>query len=175
MADPYFGEIRTVGFNFAPAGWAMCNGQIMPISQNTALFSILGTTYGGDGRSTFALPNLNAAFAIGQGQGAGLSERYLGEMGGVSSVTLNQLELPSHAHGASAVASVGTSGDPTNRVWAQPRYGRTAQKAYAPTPNTPMAPDALAVTGGGQPHENMPPYVGMYFVIALYGVFPPRD
>nr|WP_314845273.1 tail fiber protein [uncultured Microbacterium sp.] len=174
MTEPFVGEIRTVGFSYAPLNWAMCNGQLLPISQNTALFAILGTNYGGDGRATFALPNLNGAFAIGRGRGPGLTERYVGEIGGARSVTLTQNEMPSHAHQANAVPAPGTSGDPQGRRWAQSRYGRAARETYAPTRDTSLAPDALAPAGGSLPHNNMPPYVGMYFVIALNGVFPPR-
>jgi microcystin-dependent protein len=175
MSDPYVGEIRTVGFNFAPYGWAMCSGQIIPIAQNTALFSLIGTLYGGNGTTTFALPNLNGSFAIGRGDGAGLTPRRVGDQGGLSSVTLSIAEIPAHTHEAAGVAAAGTSGSPDARRWAQPRFGRVAQNAYGTTANTAMASDALGFAGGGEPHENMPPYLAMYFVIALSGVFPPRD
>lgn len=174
MSDQYLGEIRTVGFNFAPQGWATCDGQILPIAQNTALFSLLGTYYGGDGKTTFALPNLNRTFAIGQGRGPGLTERALGEMGGVSTVTLTQSEMPLHTHVANAVAAAGNSGDPEGRVWAEPRYGRAVRPAYAATGGQVMAADALTAAGGNQPHENMPPFLTMTFVIAMTGIFPPR-
>ncbi|MGW8482654.1 phage tail protein [Microbacterium sp. NPDC055903] len=174
MADPYIGEIRTVAFNFAPRNWAMCDGQILPISQNTALFSILGTTYGGNGESTFALPDLNGSFAIGAGQGPGLSQRDLGETGGSETVTLLASEMPTHTHAARAVPATGTSGDPRGRTWAQPRYGRVPREAYGPGHDVTMAPGAIAPTGVGLPHNNMPPFVGMYYVIALTGVYPPR-
>lgn len=174
MSDQFLGEIRTVGFSYAPLGWALCSGQILPIAQNTALFSLLGTYYGGNGQSTFALPNLNGAFAIGQGHGPGLSPRFIGEMGGTSTVTLLPMEMPSHTHTAAGAAGAGTSGDPQGRRWAQPRFGRSTRSAYAPTTNAAMSPDAVGVAGGNQPHENMPPYVGMYFVIAMQGIYPPR-
>ncbi|GAA1147392.1 tail fiber protein [Microbacterium natoriense] len=175
MVDPYVGEIRTVGFNFAPQGWAMCNGQLIPIQQNTALFSLLGTNYGGDGKVTFALPNLNSSFVIGQGEGPGLTPRIIGEMGGTASVTLLSSEMPSHTHTANAVATPGNTGSPADRRWAETRYGRATRNAYSSSKNTTMAPDALAPSGGNSAHNNMPPYVGMYYVIALQGVFPPRD
>lgn len=174
MSDQYLGEIRTVGFNFAPRGWATCDGQILPIQQNTALFSLLGTNYGGDGRTTFALPNLNRTFAIGQGQGPGLTDRNVGEMGGVTAVTLLQTEMPAHTHTVNAVAAAGNSGDPLGRVWAEPRYGRAVRDAYGSPRNAPMAPDAVTPAGGNQPHNNMPPYLTMTYVIAMTGIFPPR-
>jgi len=174
MSDQFVGEIRTVGFNFAPTGWALCDGQIMPIAQNTALFSLLGNVYGGNGQTTFALPNLNSSFAIGHGQGPGLSRRDLGEAGGSPQVTLISSEMPAHTHAAVGVAGAGNSGDPQGRRWAQPRFGRATRNAYAPAANAVMAPDAVTVVGGNQPHENMPPFLGMYFVIALEGIFPPR-
>lgn len=172
--DPFLGEIRTIGFTYAPRGWAMCSGQLLPIAQNTALYSILGIQFGGDGKTTFALPNLNGAFAIGQGAGPGRTPRSVGDFGGVSAVTLTQAEIPAHTHRPNAVAATGTSGDPAGRTWAQPRYGRAARDAYGADGDVAMAADALLPAGGSQPHENMPPYLGMYFVIALTGVFPPR-
>jgi microcystin-dependent protein len=176
MSDPYLGEIRTVGFNFAPRGWAMCSGQILPISQNTALFSLLGTVYGGNGTSTFGLPNLNGAIAIGQGQGPGLTERTLGEAGGAPAVSLLTSEMPAHTHAAMASTAVATTGNAADDVWAVPRYGRAARPAYAPASasNAAMSPAALGIAGGSGPHNNLPPYLGVYFVIALQGAFPPR-
>ncbi|MDL9979517.1 phage tail protein [Microbacterium sp. ASV49] len=173
MSDPFVGEIRTVGFNFAPKGWAMCSGQLIPISQNTALFSLLGTYYGGNGTSNFALPNLNGVMVIGQGQGPGLSLRDIGEIGGASAVSLVQDELPPHTHQPIGSTATATSGEPQNLTWAEPRLGRAQRAAYAPTPSTPMAP--LGMTGGGAAHNNMPPYLAMYYVIALQGVYPPRS
>lgn len=174
MSDQFVGEIRTVGFNFAPQGWATCDGQILPISQNTALFSLLGTQYGGNGETTFALPNLNRTFAIGHGQGPGLSDRVIGEEGGATTVTLLSTEMPSHSHTANAVAAPGNSGDPNGRVWAEPRYGRAVRAAYSSTKNTTLVPSAISAAGGGQPHDNMPPFLTMTFVIALVGIYPPR-
>ncbi len=172
--DPFLGEIRTVGFNYAPAGWATCDGQTLPISQNTALFSLIGTYYGGDGRVTFALPNLNGAMPIGQGSGPGLTSRLVGEIGGSASVTLLGSEMPQHRHSVNAVTAAGDSGSPVDRVWAAQRYGRGTRKAYAATADTTMRPDALGGAGASNPHNNMPPYLGMYYIIALSGIFPPR-
>ncbi|ALX65996.1 phage tail protein [Microbacterium sp. XT11] len=175
MAEPYIGEIRTVGFDFAPRGWARCDGQLLPISQNTALFSLLGTNYGGNGTTTFALPNLNGAFAIGQGDGPGLTPRRVGDFGGTTAVTLLRSEMPMHTHGVTGVAAAGTSGDPRGRSWAQSRYGRASRNGYTPGHDTMMAPGAVAAAGESAPHNNMPPFLGMCFVIALTGVFPPRE
>jgi microcystin-dependent protein len=172
MADPFVAEIRMFGFNFAPRGWATCDGQILPIAQNTALFSLLGTTYGGDGRTNFALPNLQSAFAIGQGQGPGLSNRLLGDSGGAASVTLQTSEMPPHTHGLMSTASP-TSGSPTGASLAPTATGASAYRI--PGATAAMAPDALLASGGSQPHENRQPYLGMLFCIALQGVFPPRS
>lgn len=173
MADPFVAEIRMVGFNFAPKGWAQCNGQILPLSQNTALFSLLGTQYGGDGKSTFALPNMEGSAPMHWGQGAGLSQRYVGEMGGSQYVTLIQTEMPLHTHTAMGNGDGPTTSDPQNAVWTT--TGRTGAPAYGPTTNLQqMNPMALSVTGGSMPHNNMQPYLTVNFIIALQGVFPPR-
>jgi len=170
MANPYVGEIRAFGFNFAPRGWATCDGQIIPISQNTALFSILGTTYGGNGISNFALPNLQGATPLGQGQGPSLSTYVLGQSGGTETVTLGINELPSHNHTANAVAAPGTLLSPQGRATAEVRGG-----TYAATHDATMNAAALAANGNGLPHNNMPPYLTVTFCIALQGVFPPRS
>jgi microcystin-dependent protein len=177
MSAPFVGEIRTVGFNFAPLGWALCNGQLLPISQNVALFSILGTYYGGDGISTFGLPNLQGAGPIGAGQGPGLSQFDLGETGGATAVTLIQAEIPDHTHAINAVSGSGTQNSPAGGVLATAHYGRALDQQYGPTSATPvaMSPTALAVAGGNLPHNNLPPYLVVNFIIALQGVFPPRD
>jgi microcystin-dependent protein len=172
MSDPFVGEIRMFGGNFAPRGWALCNGQLLPISQNTALFSLLGTYYGGDGKTTFALPNLQGRVPLQQGQGPGLSDRVLGELGGEQAVTLLQSEMPAHNHTVGCDSGVGTVGPPTNGMWAAGGRGRPS--AYSATPNTIMAPNALAIAGGSLPHNNMQPYLCVTFIIALQGVFPPR-
>ena len=171
MADPFVAEIRIFPFNFAPTGWAFCNGQILPISQNTALFSLLGTTYGGNGQSTFALPNLQGNAAMFWGQGPGLSLHDLGETGGSQTVTLLQSEIPSHSHTLRASLDDADLAIPT----AGRSLARASSNLYiAANPNTPMAPEALAPAGGSLPHNNMMPYLTLSFCIALQGVFPPR-
>lgn len=175
MSNPFLAEIRIFTGNFAPKGWALCDGQLMPISQNTALFSLLGTNYGGDGKSNFALPDLQACAPMQAGQGSGLSLRDLGETGGEQTVTLLQTEMPAHSHSALADAS-GSQGSPTNNVWASAGFGRPA--AYAASnaqTNVPMNPFALSIAGGNQPHNNMQPFLGLTFIIALQGVFPARS
>jgi microcystin-dependent protein len=173
MADPFVAEIRIFAGNFAPTGWALCNGQLLPISQNTALFSLLGTTYGGDGKTSFALPNLQGRAPMHPGQGPALSNRSLGESGGAESVALLPSEMPPHTHGLSlaAVNAAATHPDPAGHLPAQ-----TAEPGYCTT-GTPvdMAPNLLASTGGSQPHNNLQPYLALNFIIALQGVFPPRS
>ncbi len=174
--DPFVAEIRIFPFNFAPKGWAWCNGQLLPISQNTALFSLLGTTYGGDGKSTFALPDLQGRAAMFDGQGPGLSFRSLGEQGGVQTVTLIISEMPSHTHAANAKVAGGIA-NPTNMVWGTSNATKVAANFYAPAVANPpviMNPLALANNGQSFPHNNMMPYNTFYFNIALQGVFPPR-
>jgi microcystin-dependent protein len=175
MADPFVAEIRIFTFNFAPKGWAFCDGQLMAIMQNTALFSLLGTTYGGDGKSTFSLPNLQGRVAIHQGQGPGLSLRDLGEEGGEASVTLIASELAPHNHpvNASGVSanklSPGGNFPAASLPATQPRY---VTAAVAPVQ---MAAGMISGGGGGgQPHENRQPYLALNFCIAMQGVFPPR-
>jgi microcystin-dependent protein len=176
MADPFVAEIRIFPFNFAPTGWAMCNGQILPLSQNTALFSLLGTTYGGDGKSNFALPNLQGGGAIHQGQGPGLTDRFLGETGGEESVTLVATEMPAHAHQfGGSVAANGGSLTPVNSIWAQAPFGRGALNIYGTPANVALNPNCLSITGSSLPHNNLQPYLTLNFCIALQGVFPPRS
>lgn len=172
MADPFVAEIRIFPFNFAPKGWAFCAGQLLPISQNTALFSLLGTTYGGDGKSTFQLPNMEGNAPMQPGQGPGLSLHDLGEVGGSSSVTLIQGEMPFHAHVLNAASGdQAESNVPTNFAMSRSVNGN----AYAaPGTVVQMAPQALTITGGSAPHNNMQPYLTLNFCIALQGVFPPR-
>jgi len=176
MSDPFVAEIRIFPFNFAPTGWAMCNGQILPISQNTALFSLLGTTYGGDGKSTFALPNIQNGGAIHQGQGPGLTDRFLGETGGEETVTLLLTEIPAHFHQfGGSVAAGGTSQTPTGSIWAEAPAGRGGfLNIYGTPANVALNPNCLAITGGGLPHNNLQPYLTLNFCIALQGIFPPR-
>jgi microcystin-dependent protein len=176
MADPFVAEIRIFPFNFAPKGWAFCDGQILPISQNTALFSLLGTTYGGDGKSTFALPDLQGSVPMHPGQGPGLSLFDLGQIGGSESITLLISEIPAHTHGVGrALNDVGNSTSPANAVWAQAGAGRGGAALYVDgSPTGKVNVNSLSVTGGGLPHNNMQPYLTLNFCIALQGVFPPR-
>ncbi|MGH2721558.1 MAG: phage tail protein [Actinomycetota bacterium] len=173
MADPFVAEIRIYPFNFPPTGWAFCDGQLLPISQNTALFSLLGTTYGGDGKSTFALPNLQGRSPMQPGQGPGLSLHDLGETSGSETVTLLTSEIPSHSHGLLASPDAADVQSPAaDRCLARSSPGF----AYGTgTPAATMAPQALAPAGGDAPHNNMPPYLTLSFCIALQGVFPPRS
>jgi microcystin-dependent protein len=176
MGDPFIGEIRHVGFDFPPVGWAACDGRIMSISQNPALFSILGTYYGGNGQTTFALPDLRNRFAMAVGNGPGLSPHVLGEMAGSETVTLLSDQMPVHSHTPLASAKAGDVESPANASWAQPRSGRVPDKAYATGPTeTTMAPQALQTAGGGQPHNNMPPYLTTNYIIALEGIYPSRS
>lgn len=168
---PYLGEILAVPYNFAPHGYALCAGQIMSISQNTALFSLLGTTYGGDGRVTFALPDLRGRSAISSGQGAGLTVRDLGEMDGEEQVTLTVSQMPSHTHSVQGSSVVGTSVTPDGNVWAT----QSRLKIFSAAANTLMSPGATSISGGSQPHDNRSPYTVLNYVIALQGIFPPRS
>ena len=179
MADPFVAEIRIFGFNFAPRGWAFCQGQLLPISQNTALFSLLGTYYGGNGSTNFALPNLQGSAAIGTGQGPGLSIQSLGEVGGVDSVTLLSTQIPSHTHTLSA--GVLSTPNPAQNV-ATPAgnamFGLSGpNNTYIDpvAPNTTFNAAALATVGTNTPHENRQPFVALNFCIAMQGVFPPRS
>ncbi len=174
MSSPFVAEIRIFGFNFAPVGWATCNGQIMPISQNTALFSLLGTTYGGDGKTTFALPNLQGSAPMHAGQGAGLSLRDLGEIGGEATVTLLQTEMPSHPHTAQAYPNAGGM-DPTNNSWSLANQRGISEYAPSSAQNVQMSPQALSIAGGSLPHNNLMPYLTVNFCIALQGIFPARS
>lgn len=173
MADPFVAEIRIFPFNFAPKGWAWCDGQLLPLSQNTALFSLLGTTYGGNGQSNFALPDLQARAPMHPGQGPGLSLHDLGETGGSETVTLLESEIPSHPHSLRASSDDGDLKAPTpNRVLGRSISGSAYQSSGAGL--QAMSPSALAPNGSDQPHNNMQPYLTFYFNIALQGVFPPR-
>jgi microcystin-dependent protein len=169
--DPFVAEIRIFPFNFAPKGWAFCDGQILPISQNTALFSLLGTTYGGDGKSNFALPNMQGNAPMHPGQGPGLSLHDLGETGGSETVTLLESEIPSHSHAIQASKSDATDTNAGNELLAK---GIGIGGYAAPGPLIAMSDQALAPAGGDQPHNNMQPYLTLNFCIALQGVFPPR-
>ncbi len=172
MADPFVAEIRIFPFNFAPRGWAWCDGQLLPLSQNTALFSLLGTTYGGNGQSNFALPDLHGSVPMHPGQGPGLSLYDLGETGGSETVTLLQSEIAAHSHQSRAdtLDLADTNVPSANASFALSAGGTLYQSAA----DTSLAPEALASAGGDQPHNNMQPYLTLCFNIALQGVFPPR-
>jgi microcystin-dependent protein len=173
MADPFVAEIRIFPFNFAPQGWAWCDGQLLPLSQNTALFSLLGTTYGGNGKSNFALPDLQGRAPMHPGQGPGLSLHDLGETGGSETVSLLESEIPAHAHGLMSLGAPANRTSPVGNTIARP----TAGNAFVPPGGQPlvaMSGQSLAPAGGDQPHNNMQPYLTFYFCIALQGVFPPR-
>lgn len=172
MADPFVAEIRIFPFNFAPKGWAWCNGQILPISQNTALFSLLGTTYGGDGKSTFALPDLTGRVPIHPGQGSGLSLYDLGQTGGVENVSLLESEIPIHNHNLLGNMNGAESFDPSGNSLANADNAIYSQNGLN---NTKLEARTLASAGGGVPHNNLMPYLTFYFNIALQGVFPPRS
>jgi microcystin-dependent protein len=173
VSEPFLGEVRMFGGNFAPRGWALCNGQLLSISQNTALFSILGTTFGGDGRVTFGLPNLQGRYAMHWGNGPGLTPRILGETAGSESVTLLTTQMPAHNHTLRAAAeATGDTGRPGNgslATSATPIYSASNQ------PDTSMNAGSITPSGGGQPHDNMPPYQCVTFIIALEGIFPSRN
>jgi microcystin-dependent protein len=172
--DPFVAEIRIFPFNFAPKGWAFCDGQILPLSQNTALFSLLGTTYGGDGKSNFALPNMQGNVPMHPGQGPGLSLHDLGETGGSDTVTLLESEIPSHSHNLMASAQPATRTGPAGNSFARTAAGSTPYLAPAGAPLVTMADNAVAPAGGDQPHNNLMPYLTLNFCIALQGVYPPR-
>lgn len=174
MSNPFVAEIRIFAGNFAPNGWAQCNGQLLPISQNTALFSLLGTTYGGDGKSNFALPNLQGQAPLQAGQGPGLSLRDLGETSGEQSVTLLVTEMPVHSHTVQAATSGGLP-SPTANAWASGAKGHPASYAAPGGQTVQMNPLGTAVTGSSLPHNNMSPYLCLTFIIAMQGVFPPRS
>jgi microcystin-dependent protein len=172
MADPFVGEIRIFPFTFAPMGWAWCDGQLLPISQNTPLFALLGTTYGGNGKSNFALPDLQGRAPVQPGAGPGLSPRDLGETGGSATVTLLESEIPAHSHQLRAATQ-----DPADVNIPSPTAafaGSTGGTLYQSVSDTQLAPEALGPTGGDQPHDNMQPYLTFNFNIALQGVFPQR-
>lgn len=168
MSDPYIGEIKVVSFTYPPKGWASCNGQLLPLNQNQALFSILGTMYGGDGRVNFALPNLQGRMPIHWGVNQG--NYNVGQAGGEYAHTLSVNEIPAHLHPPAAQSVASNPGiSPAGAFWAT-----TPAEAFAPNPDTQMNPAAVTNTGGSQPHENTPPYLALNFVIALVGIFPSR-
>lgn len=175
MSEPFLGEIRMFSGNFAPSGWALCDGQLLSIAQNTALFSILGTTFGGNGQTTFALPDLRGRVPMGWGQGPGLSPRTLGEQGGSETVTLIANQMPAHTHAAMASSSQGTQFSPEGGVPAVlVNQSGQPENIYSTTPTTTMAPQSIGIAGGSQPHQNMQPFLCLSFIIALQGIYPSR-
>jgi microcystin-dependent protein len=175
MSDPFVAEIRMFAGNFAPKGWATCDGQLLPISQNTALFSLLGTFYGGDGKSTFALPNLEGSTPVGQGQGAGLSEYFLGQASGSSTITLLTSEMPLHTHTLRGNFNTADVNDPSPaRSLARSDPG-TLYQSNTSANLTNMAFQALSISGASSPHNNMMPFLTVTFIIAQQGIFPPRS
>jgi microcystin-dependent protein len=166
---PYLGEIRYVSFNFAPSGWAMCNGQLLPINQNAALFNLIGTTYGGDGQTTFALPDMRGRVPVATGQGVNLSSRILGEQGGQETVTLTVEQMPAHRHPIKASSAAGNSKAPSGNVLAN--GGSTAVYSNQ-APDVELGSKAVTSVGQGQPHENMQPFLAMTCIIALQGIYP---
>jgi len=171
MPEPFLCEIRIFAGNFAPAGWAFCDGQILPISQNIALFSILGTRFGGDGQVTFALPDLRGRVPIQPGQGNGLSLRNLGESGGAETHALAVTEMPAHTHAMRAGAANGASDDPTGRVLAR---APSAIPEFGPGADSDLSPEAVQSSGNSVPHDNMQPYLVVNYIIAMQGVYPPQ-
>jgi microcystin-dependent protein len=169
MSQPFIGEIRMFAGTFAPAGWALCQGQAMSISENDALFTLIGTTYGGDGQNTFNLPDLQGRIPLHHGQGAGLQNYIMGEAAGVESVTLTTNQIPTHTHAYTASTAAGTDNNPQGNVIAD----GPAQAFIEANPNNAMAPQAVMPAGGSQPHENRMPVLAVQFIISLYGIFPP--
>jgi microcystin-dependent protein len=169
VSSPYIGEIRMFGGNFAPAGWAFCDGQLLPISENDALFTLIGTTYGGDGQSTFALPNLQSRVPVHQGTGPGLATYLIGEQGGVETVTLTTQQIPLHNHPWLASTGSGTSNSPANNITASPPVAKLYRVG---SPSDPMSPTIVQPTGGNQPHDNLQPYLAINYILSLFGVFP---
>jgi microcystin-dependent protein len=170
MAQPYVGEIRMFGGNFAPAGWMLCDGQLLPISENETLFQLIGTTYGGDGQETFALPNLQSRVPIHMGTAKGGTTYQLAEMAGTESVTLSVNQMPTHTHSLIASTQTGTDKSPKGRITDQTSGG--VQIYIEEAPDQPMAANAIAPEGGSQPHENCQPFLCINFIISLFGIFP---
>lgn len=175
MSEPFIAEIRIFAGNFAPRGWAFCNGQLLPVSQNTALFSLIGTTYGGDGRSTTALPNLQGRAPMHPGRGPGLTARRLGERGGVEMVTLSEAQMPSHNHTLRGSVENGEQGSLTGTVSLGRSRGGTLYQTNVSSNLVDMASQSLPNTGGSQAHDNMQPFLAINFIIALVGLYPSRS
>ncbi|MDO3383025.1 phage tail protein [Gilvimarinus algae] len=174
MSEPFIAEIRIFAGNFAPRSWAFCNGQLLPISQNTALFSLIGTTYGGDGRTTTALPNMEGRAPMQPGRGPGLTDRRLGQKGGVETVTLTEAQMPNHTHQWQVSPREGNDNDPGPNQYIG--GGSSEQSIYSPDANlVPLAERAMPAAGGSQAHNNMQPFLAMNFIIALQGLYPSRS
>lgn len=173
MSTPFIGEIRMFAGNFAPVGWAFCNGQLLAIAENDALFALIGTTYGGDGQTTFALPDLRGRLPLHMGQGPGLSNRILGEIAGTESVTLITNQIPVHDHSFIGTSSNASSGSPSGTLVAYP----ASIDLYRPgsTPGANLAPNAIGSQGGSQPHDNLQPFLCVSFIISLFGIFPTQN
>ena len=170
MSEPFIAEIRIFAGNFAPRGWAFCNGELKPIAQNTALFSLLGTTYGGDGRTTFGLPNLQGRAPMHPGRGPGLTARRLGQQGGSETVTLTEAQMPSHNHTLRGTGSIGTEPSPQNNFW-----GENTRRPYGAGNSAQLSSQTINNSGGSQPHNNMQPFLVLNFIIALIGLYPSRN
>lgn len=175
MSNPYLAEIRMFAGNFAPVGWAFCSGQLLPIAQNTALFSLIGTYYGGNGTTTFQLPNLQSRLPVHQGQGPGLSPYAIGQTGGTETVTVNSQQMPQHNHGMNASSGPGTQVLATGNYWAEDGASRGGKVYASSTDGTLMNAAALGQTGGGLPHTNIQPCLAVSFIIALQGIYPSRN
>lgn len=170
MSDPFLGEVRMFAGTFAPVGWELCNGQLISIAENDALYNLLGTTYGGDGVNTFGLPDLRGRSPIHQGSAGGLTPRVLGSMLGVETVSLTAAQTPAHFHPVHAFSTAGTVNIPTGASWAA---ASTGENQYSQSnPNASMAANSTTIVGGGQPHENMSPFLAVSFIIALQGIYP---
>jgi microcystin-dependent protein len=174
MSEPFIGQIIIFAGNFAPRGWAFCNGQLLSIAQNTALFSILGTTYGGNGQTTFALPNLQGRLAMHAGSGPGLTPRDLGEVGGGETVTLTNSQMPAHNHVLACNTNPGNQTQPEANILGAESASATQVYTNA-QPNQTMSPLSISASGGSQPHDNMPPFQCLNYIIALEGIFPSRN
>jgi len=176
MSDPFIGQILLVGFNFAPVGWHICDGTLLPISQYAALFSLLGTSYGGNGTTNFALPDLRSRVPIGIGQGVGLSTYVIGQQAGVENVTLLANQMPAHNHNINATASGGGVASPANAFLAETADPRSVYNTYSASQSSPatLNPGSLSTSGGNQPHTNIQPVLAMNYIIALQGIFPSR-
>ena len=175
MAEPFIAEIRIFAGNFAPRGWAFCDGQMLPIDQNTALFSLIGTIYGGDGRTTTALPNLQGRAPMHPGRGSGLTDRRIGQRAGTETVTLSEAQIPSHTHKLRATTNLGNVTTPTNTSSFARAAGATPYQTDTTTNLVDLASAAVSTTGGGQAHTNMQPFLTMNFIIALVGTYPSRS